>query len=177
MLPAPIQRRTQPYLFTLAMLLGALLAWRIGRIGLGLGAAALLSFALLSAFPLEAPLLGYPGLSHELAAAPFWTGAVALVARVERYLSAIVAAVVVFCALLIYFDHRGSGESDGGLSAPRALFDAFGLSLCTVALIESGTRSSWLVAFGGAWGAAGGLALIGACVVAFIGARKRRAET
>lgn len=176
MLPTPLQRRAQPYLFVLACLLGSALGWRSRRPGFGLVAAALLSFAFLALYPLDAPLIGYPRLTFELAEAPLWMGIVGVVARFERYLTAIVAAVVVFCALLAYFDHRGSREDVDSLSAPRILFDAFGLSVAALLLLESGTRSGWSASVSGSWGAFSAVTLIGACAVAFVGAKKQRAE-
>ena len=105
-----------------------------------------------------------------------WRGIGGLVARYERYLTAIVASVVVFCALLAYFDHRRSREEPDNLSAPRVLFDGFGLSVAILLLLEAATRSGWTASIRGNWGAFSAVALIGACAVGFVGAKKQRAE-
>lgn len=174
MLPAPVQRRAQAYWFTLAVLLGAAFGWRTRRASWGALVAGLGSVLLLLVDAIAPPVLGYPSLSHELAAAPLWTELTHLVAQFERYLTAAVAGVIVFCALLVYFDHRRSKDGPNNLPAPRVLFDALALTVAAVLLIESAGRSGWSAGLGRPWGSVGALALLGACVVARIGAKQPR---
>ena len=178
MLAAPVQRRAQPYLFTLCVLLGAALSLARPRRGSlwGAVAAALTLSIALYLFPMEAPVLGYPSWSNEFRAGPLWTELVHLLSQVERYLTSIVAGVIVFCGLLVYFDHRSSQDAPDSLTAPRVLLDALVYTGAGVTLIEGAMRSGWTAGLGGPWSTTGAVALIAACVVARLGAKQLGAE-
>ena len=176
MLAAPVQRRAQPYLFVLFVIVGAAVTlWR-RQVRLGVIVAAVGVTVALALMSIEAPVLGYPSLSHELRAAPLWTHLSFWLSQAERYLTAAVAAVIVFCGLLVYFDHRASRDSPESLTAPRVLFDALVYTVAGVVLLEGAMRSGWTAALGAPWGTIGALALIAACVAARLGAKQPGAE-
>jgi hypothetical protein len=125
---------------------------------------------------IEAPILGYPSLAFELEAAPLWSSLTQALVQAERYLTSAVAAVIVFCGLLVYFDHRSSQESPDSLTAPRVLFDALVYTVAGVVLLEGAMRSGWTAGLGALWGTIGALSLIAACVAAQLGAKQPRAE-
>ncbi len=173
-LPQPVRRRMQPGTFGAAVGVGACVWAASRRLAWGVLVAGLASVLALALFALELPVPGAKGLMDELAHAPFWVGLSALFTANEQLSTSLIFALVAFCLVLAYFDHRRSRDDASSLTLPRTFFDALALGAGGLLLVETALRSGWWDALSSLWGGLGALALVGACVAARFAASSSR---
>jgi hypothetical protein len=157
-LPSPVRARFVPWTCALALALGAIVAARVRRIGVGLLVAGLVAELALLFVRIEGvPRSGFA----EIGDAPLTGQVLALTARVgTTATTAVGAAVVVFCLVLVAFDHRRSRSREGSLDLGSATGLALAGACGGVLALEAAFRSGFVAALAGPAGMACALALV-----------------
>lgn len=175
-LAEPVRRRMQPELFAVALALGIFLVALTRRLAVGVLSAGVAVLLLLAMQPIGGGVPGWSGWFDELRSAPLWSGVANVFARHEQIGTAIIGAIIVFCVVLAYFDHRRSESKPDSIPLPIAFFQALAIGVGGLFLVEGALRSGWWDGLWGLWGLLGALAMGGACVAAGLAASRARAK-
>lgn len=160
--PDPVRLIIAPWIAVIAAILGlAVSFWRrnlsLGALTAGLGAQ-----IALASMPWPATFTPRLGFAQRVARGPLVTRVQSLVAIPDRLLLPVAAAIVVFCLVLVAFDHKRSKDKDGaiglGTASLTAVFGAAGVLLW----LEAAGRCGFLAMLSTASGVLAALALAGA---------------
>lgn len=108
--PELLRGRVVPWVPVLAGVLGALVAFLVWRVGPGLLVAGFLSQTMLAGLPWPAESIPPVSWIEEVKAGPLLGPLFELTRSMPSWGTAVGVAVVVFCLMLVWFDHRRSKE-------------------------------------------------------------------
>jgi hypothetical protein len=135
-LPRPVRVRVAPWVSTVSVVLGLLVAFGVRRLGIGLAVTGIAAQLTLSWLPWEVPLTP-ASWGAAVREGPLGVAVVDWARGLPAHSLAIGVGVVVLCAILMYFDHRRS-RSRGGLLLVGGIAGTVGLLLWAEAAARAG---------------------------------------